>query len=658
MPVPLFARLARRRGLWVIAAALIVALAATAYLAWPRSDTARRPLAEPAPLPPLTGSPFQNTKPGVAYVGDQRCAECHAEESRAYHQHPMGRSLFTTAAAPPLEHHDASSRNPFQSGPFHYEDVRKGARVIHKEWCEDTSGKVVAQLEAEMTYALGSGTQARSYLWQRDGFLFQSPITWYTHPTDGKPHWGLSPGYETNPFHFHRRVDSRCVYCHCQEARPIPDTVNRYADPPFGQLAIGCERCHGPGALHVAERGEGAIDRTIVNPRHLEPALREAICEQCHLQGEDIVVRRGRSQSDYRPGLPLADYVTVFVRTPEAADSQRIVSHVEQMRDSVCFQKSGGKFGCTSCHDPHRQPAEAEAHYRQRCLTCHGTPDHPNTRRVEAPTCALPLAKRQTPELRDNCIHCHMPRNASSNVTHLAVTDHRVPRRTGGPATPPAVPRPGELPVVAFYRRPDDAESRRDLALGLSHLAVTVEGFQMNEVHRFLTRRALPLLDQAAVRAPNDLPVLEARGLALLAQGRAADALEGMQDAIAQAPEREETLAVAMDAADAARRLDLAASYGEQLMRTYPQTPYYAYRLAVIHAKREAWPQARAAAQAAVDGNPFHGQWRALLVTALIETDDRARAEAEFAVLGVIDPKYQAEHRAWFMERLRSVRKN
>jgi predicted CXXCH cytochrome family protein len=657
MPVPLFAR---RRGLWIIAAALTVALAATAYFAWPRSDPARRLPAEPAPLPPLTESPFLNTKPGVAYVGDQRCAACHAEESRAYHQHPMGRSLFTTAAAPPMEQYDTSTRNPFQSGPFHYEVVRKGARVIHKEWCEDASGKVVAQLEAEMAYALGSGTQARSYLWQRDGFLCQSPITWYTHPADGRPQWGLSPNYEMNPLHFHRRIDSRCVYCHCQEARPIPATVNRYEDPPFGQLAIGCERCHGPGALHVAERGEGAIDRTIVNPRHLEPALREAICEQCHLQGEDIVVRRGRLQSDYRPGLPLEDYVTVFVRTPEAADPQRIVTHVEQMRDSVCFQKSGGKFGCTSCHDPHRQPAavEVETHYRQRCLTCHGAPDHPNTRRVEAPTCSLPLAKRRTPEVRDNCIHCHMPRNASSNVTHLAVTDHRVPRRPGGPPTPPAVQRLGELPLVAFHRRPDDAESRRDLALGLSHQAVMAEGFQvddvrMNAIRGFLTRRALPLLDEAAVRAPNDLPVLEARGLALLAQGRAADALDGIQDAIAQAPDREETLAVAMEAADAAQRLDLAASYGEQLVRKYPQTPYYAYRLAVIHAKREAWPQARAAAQAAVDGDPFRAQPRALLVTTLIEIGDRARAEAEFAVLGVIDPKYHAEHRTWFMERLK-----
>ena len=45
-------------------------------------------------------------------------------------------------------------------------------------------------------------------------------------------------------------------------------------------------------------------------------------------------------------------------------------------------------------------------------------------------------------------------------------------------------------------------------------------------------------------------------------------------------------------------------------------------------------------------------QSRALLVTALIETGNRARAEAEFGVLGAVNPAYQEKIRAWFNKRL------
>src|SRR5262249_55538089 len=204
------------------------------------------------------------------------CADCHEDQSKRYRQHPMGRSLFTAADAPPLERYDARADNPFRAGRFHFEILRRDSLLIHKEWCQDAGGKVVAQKEEVVAYAVGSGTQARSYIYQRDGCLFQSPITWYT----GKSAWDLSPGYEKNLTHFQRPLDSRCLYCHCQEAHPVEHTVNRSREPPFGQLAIGCERCHGPGGMHVASRTDGAhpegVDYTIVNPRHLAPALREA----------------------------------------------------------------------------------------------------------------------------------------------------------------------------------------------------------------------------------------------------------------------------------------------------------------------------------------------------------------------------------------------
>src|SRR5207302_405536 len=102
--------------------------------------------------------------------------------------------------------------------------------------------------------------------------------------------------------------------------------------PVFDGFAIGCQRCHGPGELHVASRG--TEKDTIVNPRHLEPALREAVCEQCHLEGEVRLVRHGRGLDDFRPGLPMELFWSVFLPTSETGEGPKAVGHVEQMYQS------------------------------------------------------------------------------------------------------------------------------------------------------------------------------------------------------------------------------------------------------------------------------------------------------------------------------------
>src|SRR5262249_5196707 len=130
---------------------------------------------------------------------------------------------------------------------------------------------------------------------------------------------------------------------------------------------------------HEAEK-TGVPDYTIVNPRRLEPGLREAVCEQCHLQGTMRVLHVGRGVFDYRPGLPLYPFWSIFELPAEQGVSQRAVGHAEQMPASRCFTASAGHLGCISCHDPHQlpDPVEKVTYYRQRCLTCHTKSDVQN----------------------------------------------------------------------------------------------------------------------------------------------------------------------------------------------------------------------------------------------------------------------------------------
>ena len=200
-----------------------------------------------------------------------------------------------------------------------------------------------------------------------------SPISWYGE----KRIWDISPNYSEENWRFNRPINVKCLYCHCNQANAVDGTQNTYNEPAFTGLSIGCERCHGPGELHVQQRENGAKpdkdDYTIVNPAKLEPRLRDAVCEQCHLQGQHRGLRRGRQAFDFRPGLPLDQFWAIHVFVPEMMKSYRSVGQFEQMQQSRCYISSQGKLGCISCHNPHHRPDENERveFYRGRCLQCH-----------------------------------------------------------------------------------------------------------------------------------------------------------------------------------------------------------------------------------------------------------------------------------------------
>ena len=264
------------------------------------------------------------------------------------------------------------STTTFEAGSSRFTIDRHGGREVHRETRLDETGRVLAEVEREVKYALGSGTRGISYLIEHDGRLFQSPISWYGQ----RKKWDHSPGYDTNDVHFDRPIEPSCLFCHVNRDLPVELSVNQYEQPIFRGDAIGCERCHGPGELHIRRQEVvDGRDLSIVNPRHLEPALRDAVCEQCHLLGDHRVDRLGRDTFDYRPGLPLIEFFAVYGRDNEREN--HAVGQVKQMKLSHCFRASEGRLGCISCHDPHQlhSPTEKVAYFRQQCLGCHDRKD-------------------------------------------------------------------------------------------------------------------------------------------------------------------------------------------------------------------------------------------------------------------------------------------
>jgi Tfp pilus assembly protein PilF len=278
------------------------------------------------------------------------------------------------------------------------------------------------RIARRMDYVVGSGTAARTYLNDTNGRLFQLPLSWYTQT--GR--WDFSPGYAEANKRFDRTVPDRCMACHNAYPESVPFADGKYSQVPTG---IGCERCHGPGSLHADERliendAPDSIDFSIVNPDHLRLDRQLDVCQQCHLQTTVSLLRDGRGPFDFRPGLPLAEYVAYYYAAEGEADASTIdvISHADRMRQSACFV---GAFGsdspltCTTCHDPHQGFRSAgESYFDTRCKSCHG--DAELSARFDEGS----EWRADHRDERAACSSCHMPKVRATDVTHASFTDH------------------------------------------------------------------------------------------------------------------------------------------------------------------------------------------------------------------------------------------
>ncbi len=527
-------RSAARAPRWLMALALVLGCdrASAPATSVPESGAIAETADEPSP-------PFRNVGTGTAYVGDEACTSCHEAPAAAYRPRAMARSFHPWTPETRIE---AMLAEPIEHGPtgFSYSVVEDGGALYQLEFLTGRDGRRLHELRRRMDWVMGSGVVARTYFTEENGRLFQLPLTWYAEGG-----WDFSPGYELDNARFDRLMPDRCLACHGSYPEPIAFLEGKYEELSPG---IGCERCHGPGALHVSEREagiarEGGYDDAIVNPTHLPIQRRLDVCEQCHVHTPVTVLRQGRNAFSYEPSEPLHEHAAFF----KAAGSIDIVSHADRMRQSACFlaTRSGPRpLECATCHDPHAPAGSALRN--EPCQACHA-PD------------ALAARLAASGALADHgkgadCVSCHMPRVKERTVPHGSFTDHWI-RVVARSADPPGARRSGDSqlqgesrdsPVEPYYERdrtgPDAAIYRG-----------------MGEVVYATLATDAPLLARAAERLETALGSDTARGdahfllgLAYRQLGRAEDAIPALERSVRidpDLPERLHALARAYESA-------------------------------------------------------------------------------------------------------------
>ncbi len=373
---------------------------------------------------------YLNHHDTARYVGMQTCKLCHQAVYNSFIQTGMGQSFSPATKQKSVASFDKRTviYDPFQD--FYYHPFWNADTFKILEYRLKGKDTVFKRLET-VDYIIGSGQHTNSHLYASNGYLYQMPMTFFSQ----QKKWDFPPGFENGyNTHFNRKIGLECITCH----NALPDFV-KGSENKFNRLPSGidCERCHGPGSIHVEQRSTGKkidtsryIDYSIVNPGKLSVERQFDVCQRCHLQG-NAVLKKGKSFFDFRPGMVLSDYISVFLPKYKNEDDAFIMaSHADRLKQSKCFIKSfnatktatslrpyKNALTCVTCHNPHISvKTTSKDVFNMACKNCHTS--------ISQVKCSADIKSRNKNE--DNCVSCHMPGSGSIDIPHVSIHDHYI----------------------------------------------------------------------------------------------------------------------------------------------------------------------------------------------------------------------------------------
>ena len=491
------------------------------------------------------------------YVGSKVCAGCHQDLYAGFIASAMGRSMSPADdAIRPLVNSAQPVVSEVLNRRFVVEERYDG--FYQRETESEPTDKPPFDSMHKLDFVIGSGVNGYSYLVRRGNHLVQAPISYYSRQAN----WGLSPGYEFakpgEDYGFNRTIHAACLQCHAGRPLPLEDGEGQYEDPPFAELAIGCENCHGPGRKHADARlaDSEAGDGQIVHPLKLDPRLAENICMNCHQGGDSRVLQPGRGHFDFRPGEWLNDTIAILKlpMDPENPRDSDLLEHNASMELSRCFLASEGSLSCFSCHEIHNQPSgvERSAYYRDKCLQCH-----------EDSSCGLASDARAA----NNCAGCHMPKRDIAEISHSSLTNHRIVKHPGQPYPAQAFERTTpDLPELVHVNRPPGESG------GSLPLLVRFQAFgELLAKRPEFSQRYRSLLAEAAEQHGDHPLVLAALGRMAKLEKRSAEAIEYLTEAVKVGSQPASTYE---DLADLLLQADREAESAEVLLQGVSAFPF------------------------------------------------------------------------------------
>lgn len=234
---------------------------------------------------------------------------------------------------------------------------------------------------------------------------------------DGKPR-------KPNELPKYRVAEAKCSNCHTTGYDFVKNKKSGVWEAKGqGELGIACEKCHGPGSLHVEEaqqaKSAGASlqpgKSTIVHPlKDLNALQQTQVCAQCHGRNTNKKIKEIAFPLGFLPGDTNMTDRSMFWSYSGVHDKKKYKyfysndwakRNRQQSQDftkSAHFNKAG--MSCLTCHTFHGKWEEAQLRQKPEklCVNCHtvqGYAKRPNAEMFAG----SPMEKAGV-----LCINCHM----------------------------------------------------------------------------------------------------------------------------------------------------------------------------------------------------------------------------------------------------------
>jgi hypothetical protein len=244
-------------------------------------------------------------------------------------------------------------------------------------------------LSAPVEWAFGAGVLAQTYIAEREGNLYELPVSFY--PSVAKADWTL--GHDALPRAtleeaFGRKIDAaearRCFGCHTTGA------VWKSGPEPASLVpGVQCGQCHRHSEEHAASLGRGAASQ-MQKLSALDSEQLGAVCAQCHPSWAETAAKGPHNVLNVRVQL-------------------------YRLTNSRCYDSDDRRISCTACHNPHEALVTDVSYYDGKCLQCH----------AEAAAHAGTRMAKKCPMSGTGCVKCHMPKIEIATL-HYSFTDHQI----------------------------------------------------------------------------------------------------------------------------------------------------------------------------------------------------------------------------------------
>lgn len=399
----------------------------------------------------------------AVFSGSESCQECHKSEyadwQETWHAH-MEHEVSPERIIADFNDVTLSFNNPKKLLDETGKTIKEGGEVtlkLHRDG-DKFLFTIIDALEPannqthEVAIILG-GNWEQHYEAQIDDNRFPTPMRWVV--ADGQ--WrssGYNPGYwwvwkdgravPRTPAEFleinYRAAEVKCAGCHQGGYEAVYDESEHTWSGSRVELGIGCEKCHGPGSLHIAEAEEAGgaeaklSETTIINPIvDLDSVQQTQMCGQCHIRGNDSHTYNefGKKKAfgfptGFIPGdrdlherfIPWSFFSEGKIKSFWPNNQNR--KNRQQYLDYTQSEHYKEGVTCSTCHVFHGEweGRQLRLPVEELCVACHneqGEAYRPNKEMFEGSP--MEVAGVQ-------CVNCHMPNIAYGSAKTEAVSQH------------------------------------------------------------------------------------------------------------------------------------------------------------------------------------------------------------------------------------------